>query len=65
MPVDPARQNSNTKGLRAAFRYLLTDAIRDFNAAVSLGRNLRKGKISRAEFSAAMDRRFPPPDLTR
>jgi hypothetical protein len=45
-----------------AFRYLLRDAMRDFNDAVVIGRQFRDRKISREEFSAAMDRRFPPPE---
>jgi len=45
-----------------AFRYLKHDARKDFQDALMIGRNLRDRKISRKEFSAAMDQRFPPPE---
>jgi hypothetical protein len=43
-----------------AFRYLLKDAVKDFNAALELGRKRRDNIISRDEFSAEIARRFPP-----
>jgi hypothetical protein len=46
----------------SALRYLLVDAIRDFNAALKLGRKRRDNTISHDEFSEEMARRFPPID---
>jgi len=42
-----------------AFRYLLTEAVKDFQAALELGRLRRDNAISRQEFSEAIAKRFP------
>jgi hypothetical protein len=63
MPPNPSDDTIDVEplGLKRAFRYLLHDAVKDFSAAVTIGRKLRDRKITREEFSAAMDQRFPPP----
>jgi hypothetical protein len=64
MPTNPADDTLEVKplGFVRAIRYLLNDALKDFKAAVAIGQKLRDHEISREEFSAAMDHRFPPPE---
>lgn len=47
--------------IKKAIRYLLTEAVGDFNAALKLGRQRRDNVISREELSIQIARRFSPP----
>ena len=64
MRVDPSGDAPEEQPLAfaSALRYLLHGAGADFRDAVELGRRFRKGELSRAEFTAAMDQRFSSPD---
>jgi hypothetical protein len=64
MPLNPSDNTIDVEplGLKRAFLYLFHGAVKDFSAAVTTGRKLRDRKISREEFSAAIDQRFPPPN---
>lgn len=58
-PDDP--KEARPLDLMAGFRYLLRDAVRDFNAAISIGRKRQSGQMTAQEFAAAIEQRFPPP----